>query len=83
MFVLLIMEDLLQFLQTYELWIYGVLGAVALLYIRKLILAWHEWRTAVFGLEREGALRRFSSALTIVGLLGIILLAQFFVISFV
>jgi hypothetical protein len=77
------MEDLLQFLQTYELWIYGVLGAVALLYIRKLILAWHEWRTAVFGLEREGALRRFSSALTIVGLLGIILLAQFFVISFV
>lgn len=77
------MEDLLQFLQTYELWIYGLLGAVALLYIRKLIMAWHEWRTAVFGLERETALRRFSSALTIVGLLGIMLFAQFFVVSFV
>jgi hypothetical protein len=77
------MEDLLQFLQIYEIWIYTLLGAVALIYIRKLIMAWHEWRTAVFGLERESAIRRFSSALTIVGLLGIILFAQFFVISFV
>ena len=77
------MEDILEFLKNYEFWIYALLGGVAFIYLRKLIIAWQDWRTAVFGLERESAQRRFSSALTVVGLLAGLILAQFVIVSFV
>ena len=77
------MEDIFEFLKNYEFWIYALLGGVAFIYLRKLIIAWQDWRTAVFGLEREGAQRRFSSALTVVGLLAGLILAQFVIVSFV
>jgi len=77
------MEDLLRFLKTYEVWIYALLGFFALIYLRKLILAWQEWQKAVYGLERENAQRHLSAALSLVGLLGIMLVAQFTLVSFV
>ena len=77
------MEDLLRFLQTYELWIYGLLGAVFLVYFRKMLIAWRDWRAAVFGLEKENAQRKFSASLTAVGLLGMLLLMEFVLISFI
>jgi hypothetical protein len=77
------MEDLLRFLETYEIWIYVLLGVFCLWYLRKVLVAWHEWRAAIFGLERETAQRRFSSAMTVLMLLFMIGLAQFLLISFV
>ena len=77
------MEDVLRFLFEYELWIYVLLGVVFLVYFRKLLIAWKEWKTAIFGLEKENGQRKFSSALTVVGLLGVMLLAEFVLISFV
>jgi hypothetical protein len=77
------MEDLLRFLKTYEVWIYALLGVFALFYLRKLILAWQEWQKAIFGMERENAQRHLSAALSVVGLLGIMILAQFTLVSFI
>lgn len=77
------MEDLLRFLETYEIWIYVLLGVFCLWYLRKVLVAWHEWRAAVFGLERETAQRHFSSAMTVMMLFIMIGLAQFLLISFV
>jgi hypothetical protein len=77
------MEDLLRFIQTYEIWIYILLGIFCLWFLRKVLAAWQEWRAAVFGIEREMAQRRFSSALTVMMLFILIGLAQFFLISFV
>jgi hypothetical protein len=77
------MEQFLRFLQTYEIWIYILLGFIVVIYIRKLASAWHEWRSTVFGLERETTQRKFSSALTISGLLIIMILAQFMLVTFV
>lgn len=77
------MEDLLRFLQTYEIWIYIVLGIFCLWFLTKVLAAWQEWRAAVFGIEREIAQSKFSAALTVMMLFILIGLAQFFLISFV
>jgi hypothetical protein len=77
------MEVILRFLETYEIWIYVLLGVFCLWYLRKVLVAWHEWRAAVFGLERETAQRHFSSAMTVMMLFILIGLAQFLLVSFV
>ena len=77
------MEDLLRFLETYEVWIYVLLATASLIPLRRLLVAWHEWRSALFGLERERAQREFSSSMSILMLLILIGLAQFFLISFI
>lgn len=77
------MVELLPFLQKYEVWIYVLLGVIAFVYLRKLITAWKEWQGTVFGLERESAQRRFSTSLTILVLLGVFVLMEFMIVSFV
>jgi hypothetical protein len=77
------MKDLLLFLETNEIWVYVLTGAVSLIYLQKVIVAWQEWRGALFGLERENAQRRLGMALTVLILLGLIALAEFGMVSFV
>lgn len=77
------MEELLRFLKQNELWIYAVLGFVFVIYLRKLGAAWQEWKASMFGLERENAQRRVRASLTMVGLLGLMILSEFVMISFV
>lgn len=77
------MEVILPYLKTYEVWIYGLLGAIALFYFQKLISAWKDWQGTVFGLEREIAQRRFSTALTILVLLVVFILLEFLTVSFI
>ena len=77
------MEEVLPYLQKYEGWIYGLLGIVALFYFQKLIVAWKDWQGTVFGLEREIAQRRFSTALTILVLLVLFVVMEFVIVSFV
>lgn len=77
------MEDLLRFLKTYEVWIYAFLGIAALIGLRNLMHAWEAWRSAAFGLERESALLRLRSAVTLlVFAIGLALL-EFITVSFV
>jgi hypothetical protein len=77
------MEELLRFLHQYEVWIYAFLGLVFVIYLRKLGIAWQEWRSSLFGLEKENAQRRVRTALTMVGLLGMMILSEFVLISFI
>lgn len=77
------MEVLLPFLQKYEVWIYLLLGLIAFVWFQKLIIAWQQWQGTVFGLEREIAQRRFSTALTILALLIVLVLMEFVIVSFV
>jgi hypothetical protein len=77
------MNAILKFLQTYEVSIYVLLGAVGLLYFRKLLIAWQSWRTALYGMEREIAQRRLSAALTIVALLVLMTGAEFTLVTVV
>jgi hypothetical protein len=77
------MEVILPYLKNYEVWIYTFLGFIALVYLQKLIVAWKDWQGTVYGLEREIAQRRFSTALTILLLLVAFVLLEFLTVSFV
>jgi hypothetical protein len=77
------MEVILPYLRNYEVWIYSFLGLIALVYLQKLIVAWKDWQGTVFGLEREVAQRRFSTALVILLLLVVFVFLEFFTVSFV
>jgi len=77
------MNDLLLFLEQYETWIYIFLGAIIFIYLRKLINSWQEWRIAIYGLEKETAQQKISSALTVIILLSLVGISEFFLVSFV
>jgi hypothetical protein len=77
------MEELLPFLQKFEIWIYIFLGVVAFFPLQRLISAWRAWQGSVYGLEREIAQRRFSTALTMLVLLVLFIFVEFVIVSFV
>ncbi len=77
------MAELLHFLQQSEIWIYILGGLIALIYLRKMLIAWPEWRGARFGIERETAQRHFSAALSGLILVVVFVLAEFILVSFV
>jgi hypothetical protein len=77
------MEQALQFFRDYEIWIYVILGALALWQIRKFSVAWEELRGAFFGMERATAQSRVNSAATMVVLLIIMAIAEFTIVTFV
>jgi len=77
------MGDVVRFLVNSEVWIYALLGLIGVIYLSKLISDWREKRSAIFGLEREGAQRRLVLSATVVVLLLLTAAAELFVVSFV
>ncbi len=77
------MLALFHFLVDYQLWIYAILGVLALIYLARLISAWRERYATIFGLEREDAQRRLNSALAVFILLLLLIGAEFVLITFV
>jgi len=77
------MEQALQFFRDYEIWIYVLLGIMALWQVRKFAVAWEELRGAFFGLEREAAQSRVNSAATMVVILIMMAVAEFTLVTFV
>jgi hypothetical protein len=77
------MRELFPVLEAYEIWIYALLGIVLFIFLRKLALAVREWRAAQFGFERIVAQRKVSFTLTFVVIFGLLILAEFILISFV
>jgi hypothetical protein len=77
------MEELFAFLKQYEFGIYLLLGAIAFIHLMKMVAALREWQATVFGLERESAQRRFTTALSILVLLVMFVFAEFVIVSFV
>ena len=76
------MEEILRFLQNYEIWIYTILGIGVLFPANQFIRSLREWRGASFGLERESARRRFSNALTVLLVFFVLGGVEFFLVSF-
>lgn len=77
------MEETLRFFSEYEIWIYLVLGALALWQVRKFTVGWQELRGAGFGLERENAQARLNQAATLFVVLLTMAIAEFILVSFV
>jgi len=77
------MIETLGFLTKYEVWIYILAGGVGLIYFRKLVLALQERRAAIFGLERENANRQLASAGSMLGLMFLLSVGEFVLVTFV
>jgi hypothetical protein len=77
------MDVVLRFLEENEVWIYVVAGLAALLTLRWLLKAWQDWRNSVFGLERDIVQRKLAARLTVLVLLGLLILTEFLIVSFV
>ena len=75
------MDILLNFLVQYEAWIYTLAFLAAVIFVRNLIISWKDLRTSIFGLERETAQRKFNSNLSGLILVGIIVAAEFIMVS--
>jgi hypothetical protein len=78
-----IFDELLPLLARYEIYIYIILGVIAVFQFRWLVQSWHEWRNSTFGLEREIAQRHFTTPLTILILMAMLVVGEFLIVSFV
>ena len=77
------MLELFHFLVDYQVWIYAILGVLALIYLIRVINAARERYNTIFGLERENAQRRLNSALAVFILLILLIAAEFILVTFV
>ncbi len=75
-------SEVIQFLITYEIWIYAVLGVVALGFLSRLFRSIIYWRDATFGIEKEIAKRRFLNASMTLIVLFVFAISEFFFVSF-
>lgn len=76
------MNYVIRFLAEFEVPIYLLLGIVALIYLRRILMALEEKRSAIFGLEREAAQRKVVSASTVLILVGLLTVGEFVVATF-
>lgn len=76
------MEYVIQFFADFEIPIYLILGLVAVIYLRRIVISLEEKRTAIFGLERQAAQRKVVSAASILILVGLITVLEFVVATF-
>lgn len=77
------MDAILRFLTQYEILFYVLLGAVILVYVRKVFLAWQDWSVALFGLEKEIAQRRINAGLSLVLFSALLIIGLFVINTFV
>ena len=76
------MEYVIKFLADFEVPIYLLLGIVAVIYLRRILISLEEKRTAIFGLEREAAQRKVTGAASILILVGLMTILEFVVATF-
>ena len=76
------MQSIIQFLANLEFPIYLILGVVAIVYLRRLSIAVEERRSSIFGLEREVASQKVTSAVTVLVLVGLLVIGEFIVSTF-
>ena len=76
------MDAIIKFLADLEVPIYLILGVVAIIYLRRLTLALDERKTSVFGLEREAAQTKVTSAATVMFLVTLLAVGEFIVATF-
>ena len=76
------MEYVIRFLADFEVPIYLILGIVAVIYLRRIVLSLEEKRTAIFGLERAAAQRKVTAAASILILVGLLTPRAFVVVNF-
>ncbi len=76
------MTEILDFLIEFEIWFYVILGLISLIFFSRLFKAIGKWREAAFGLERDIAQRNFRSSISILLLIFILFVGEFFFVTY-
>jgi hypothetical protein len=76
------MTAVIRFLAQLEIPIYILLGVVAVVYLRRLMISLEERRMSVFGLEKDAAQAKIARATTVLILIGLLTMAEFVVATF-
>jgi hypothetical protein len=76
-------DEIFRFFVKYEIPVYVLLALGAVFALRSTWKAWREWRSAVFGLEKEISFQRLRVSGAVVILLLMIGLSQFCLVTFV
>ncbi len=71
------------FLKNNEILIYVLFGIVFLLYLQRFLFAMREWRRALYGLEKETAMRGITTSLVVLMVVGIILILEFSLVTYI
>lgn len=77
------MDAILRFLTQYEILLFILFGAVILIYVRKVYLAWRDWSVALFGLEKELSQRKINAGLSLVLFSTLLAIGLFVINTFV
>lgn len=77
------MMALLRFIVRFETLLYILLGVVVAFTIRSIFTSWKQWRTALFGIEKEKSQSTFNQGLTIVIFCAFLALTVFILTTFV
>ena len=77
------MDSLLRFLVKYEVLMYFVLGLVVVIFLRRIMVSWKQWRTALFGIEKENSQVKFNQGITVLIICGLVGLGLFIITTFV
>ena len=76
------MQQVIKFLSDYEVIVYIILGITIVFASRKLVIAINESRNSLFGLEKETAQRKITSAVTMIVLVGLFAITEFIISTF-
>lgn len=77
------MDSLLRFLVKYEVLIYFIIGLVVVIFLQRVMAAWKQWRTALFGIEKENSQYKFNQGITVLILCGLLGLGLFVITTFI
>jgi hypothetical protein len=76
------MSEILDFLIDFEIWFYIIFGLISLIFFSRLFKAIGTWREAAFGLERDIAQRNFRSSISVLLLIFILVVGEFFFVTY-
>jgi hypothetical protein len=74
------MERVLELVGQYQWWLYGLMGAVLLFFLRRALLARQEGARSIFKLEQEQCRTRYNRSVSIAAVI-VLLMAAVFVLS--
>jgi len=77
------MDSLIRFLVKYEVLLYFLIAVIVVLSLRRVMIAWKNWRTALFGIEKENAQYSFNQGITFLILSGLLGMGLFIITTFV
>lgn len=76
------MQQIIKLLSDLEIIIYLALGIMFAFTLRKLVMSLNEAKSATFGLEREAAQKKVTSAVTFLVLIGLLAITEFVAATF-